>query len=454
MGGVRELEKLISRQRFGVRPGLGTIRALLAKLGDPHQGVAAVHIAGTNGKGSVAALCESILRHAGYSVGRFNSPHLLRVNERFLLNGECVANAELEEVAGTVERAASQLEAEAHTAPTYFEALTAVAFLLLRKHGIKLAVLETGMGGRWDATNVVTPLVSVFTRIGVDHCAYLGETPELIAREKGGIIKPGRPVVCGMMPAAPRAVLRGIAEQSGSRFIDATRSIGAEAERVTLKGQSVRFSSGQYALPPIKLPLAGCFQVENACTALATIECVTECGLTIPDKAIVEGMEGVCWPGRFQLIEGTPLIVVDGAHNPDGARALARTLKACKITADIGMIVGYCQDKDMLAHARELAPYARRAWAVPVPNPRSASAGECAAVLRMAGVRSVDECIGLTAAVADAKKWAMACQGLVVICGSLFLAGAALRELGAYPWPLDRVDSNEVPTSLMPEEDE
>ena len=446
------LQQLADRRRFGMRPGLDTIRAVLARLGNPEAGVAAVHIAGTNGKGAVAALCESVLRAAGYPVARYTSPHLVRVNERFLIAGEPADDAALESAAQEVEAAVSAVEGNLHTEITFFECLTAVAFVLFRRANVKLVALETGLGGRLDATNVVTPLVSVVTRIGLDHCDWLGDTVEQIAAEKAGIVKPGRPVVCAAMPDEARAVVAQAAARLQAPFVDAPEAVSATVTQSTLDGQTLKIATPNRALPPVRLPLAGAFQVENVCTAMATLEAVADCGLTIPDAAFVQGLETVCWPGRFQLASKAPPVIVDGAHNPEGAAALRQALKSCKVKAPIGLVAGFCGDKDALAHLRVLAPIVKRAWGVATPNPRSLTPDRTAGVMRMANIDDATACASLTDALNQARAWALANDGVVVVCGSLFLAGAALVALDAFPWPCDRRDANELlrPSGLTP----
>jgi dihydrofolate synthase/folylpolyglutamate synthase len=437
------LQQLAERRRFGMRPGLDTMRALLSRLGSPEVGVAAIHIAGTNGKGAVAAMCESVLRAAGYPVGRYTSPHLMCLNERFLVNGQPVDDGTLESVAQEVEPVVRVVEGELGTEVTFFECLTAVAFVLFRRAGVKLVVMETGLGGRLDATNVVTPLVSVITRVGFDHCEWLGDTLEKIAGEKAGIVKTGRPVVCAAMPEEARTVIAHAAAQRAARFVDAAEAVSVTVKKSTLEGQTLKIETGARALPSVRLPLAGAFQVENVCAAVAALEVAAEFGLPLSDKAFVCGLERVCWPGRFQLAAKAPFVIVDGAHNPGGALALRQALKSCKIKAPIGLIAGFCGDKDALQHVRQLAPVVKRAWGVAVPNPRTLTADQTVGVMRMAGVDEADACESLSEALNLAREWARAVNGGVVVCGSLFLAGEALVALNAFPWTCDRLDANE-----------
>ena len=437
------LQQLADRRRFGMKPGLDTIRALLAQLGNPERNIAAIHIAGTNGKGAVAALCESVLRAAGYSVARYTSPHLMRLNERFLVNGEPIDDVALESAAQEVEKAVREIEKEGGLEVTFFECLTAVAFVLFQARGVRLVALETGLGGRLDATNVIVPLVSVITRIGLDHCDWLGDTVELTAGEKAGIIKQGRPVVCGAMPDGARAVIAAKAAQCDAPFIDAAEAVSVSVTKSGLDGQTIKVTTQDRVLPPVRLPLAGAFQIENVCTAMAALEAAERCGLPIPDAAFVRGFENVCWPGRFQLAVKAPPMIVDGAHNPEGARALRQALKGCNVKKPVGLVAGFCGDKDALTYLRLLAPVVKRAWGVATSNPRSLTADQVAGVMRMANIEGVEACGSIREALAAAQTWARETDGVVLVCGSLFLAGEALVTLGAFPWPCGRSDANE-----------
>jgi len=368
-------------------------------------------------------MCEAVLRCAGYRVGRYTSPHLIAVNERILVHGQPVSDDALENAAREVDTAVCNVEL------TYFEYLTALAFVVFRNEGVKLAVIETGLGGRLDATNVVTPVVSVITRIGLDHCEWLGDSLEKIASEKAGIIKPGRSVICGAMPDEARAVVKEKATQQNAMFIDAEEAVSVTASKHALDGQTLKIATQEMTLPSLRLPLAGAFQAENVVTAVAALEAVTQCGLPISETAFVQGLETVCWPGRFQLAVAEPPVIVDGAHNPDGARALVQSLKRCRVQSNIGLVAGFCGDKDSVSFLRTFAPVVKRAWAVAVPNPRSLSVEETASRMREAGIREIATPATLDDALAQAQTWARETDGVVVVCGSLFLAGAVLRLL-------------------------
>ncbi len=421
------LERLAARRIFGIRPGLETMEALCEALGHPEREVAVIHIAGTNGKGSVAALCEAALRVAGYPVGRYTSPHLMRVNERFLIYGEEVSDEALGAALDTVERVCAEQKLE----PTFFEVLTACAWVLFREAGVKIAVMEVGMGGRWDATNVIeAPLVSVIPHIALDHCAILGETLEAVAAEKAGIIKSGRPLVMGAMAAEAKAVLCARAAALGAPVFDAEEEITVKGSRRTLHGQVVQCTSTAQAYPEALTRLTGTFQTENIATALCTVERLNAMGITISEKAFVEALRTVQWPGRCQLIATEPPTILDGGHNPDALQALCASLKSLHIRRRVALVCGFCGDKSVKAALQAIAPIVESAWTVPIANPRTLPAEETAALARLAGIRHVIPMTSVNEAIETASNWAQQHQGTVLICGSLYLVGEVLALRG------------------------
>ena len=419
-------ERLAVRRRFGMKPGLGAIRAVMAALGNPQESLRCIHIAGTNGKGAVAAMLDSVLRAAGLRVARYTSPHLVAVNERFFVDGAPVSDEALSSAADEALPVIDRLEREQGLEVTFFEALTAVAFVLFARHRPDVTILEAGLGGRLDATNIIAaPLVSVITRIGLDHCDWLGATHAAIATEKAGIVKPDRPVVCGAMPA---------------EALDAIRRVAAE------KGGLVTVA--QPWTPPADFALYGAFQRENAATVKAVLDVLKGEGFAIPDEAVASGLAHVVWPGRCQrVVRDGVTYIVDGAHNPDGAAALARVLED---VAPVGLVAGFCGDKDVAGHLRTLAPHVARAWAVPIRNDRSLAPKEVSALMRAAGIADAAPCAALPEALSAAACWAHAAGRKIVVCGSLFLVGEALVELSAYPWPIRPSDANESLSSLSP----
>ncbi len=405
---MRFLDDLAARRRFGMKPGLDAIRALVAALGHPERRLRAVHVAGTNGKGAVCAMLDAALRADGtHRVGRYTSPHLVCLNERFFLDGAPVDDETLERAAGRVSRVAAS--GPLFSGLTFFEALTAVAFELYAEANAGRVVLECGLGGRLDATNVCEPELCVVTRIGLDHCDWLGDTVEKIASEKAGILKPGVPVVLGENVPSVRAVVEARAKDAGAPFLYAP-DLASEREI------------------PAGFPLSGRFNRENAVTALAALKALGLCGA--PD------FSGVVWPGRFQRVGN---FIVDGAHNPPAARALAEALSEVVPQGErLDLVFGACGDKDVGEVLRTLRPYVRRAFAVRTNNPRSlapdALAGRmCAEGLDAHPAESLAEALAKSAESPRA-----------LVCGSLFLAGEALAHLGALPWAARRFDPSEL----------
>ena len=393
--------------RFGVKPGLETIRAVCAAMGNPQDSLRVIHVAGTNGKGAVCALIDSALRAAGFRTGRYTSPHLVSLNERFFLDGAPVSTE-------TLNAAYSTLNPQLPTNLTYFELLTATAFELYRQEKVDYLVLETGLGGRLDATNIVKkPAVSIITRIGLDHCDWLGHTIAEIAVEKGGIIKPEVPVVLGAMPDDARRVLERIAAERHAPCTYAPENWKLETGNVKLK----------------TLNLCGTFNRENAVTAFAALKV-----LGIEDSAIARGFASVVWPGRYQrLMVGGRRLLVDGAHNPPAMRALVDSLKAEPQESEGGfpvrsVLCGFCGDKDVAANLKILREVAETGIAVPIRNPRTLPPERTAALMREAGFRSVTVCETLGDALDQAPDGTM-------VCGSLFLVGEVLDLLGALPSP-------------------
>ena len=401
-----KIEKALERcGMFGMKPGLDSIGAICSRLGNPQDALRIVHVAGTNGKGATCALIESSLRAAGFSTGRYTSPHLVSLNERFMLNGAPVSEESLDEAY------ASLPDPEGLT---YFELLTATAFELYRKEKVDWLVLETGLGGRLDATNIVKrPEMCVITRIGLDHCDWLGGTLREIAAEKGGIIKDGVPVILGAMPDEARDVLERIAKERNAPCIYAPDAV---------KDSEI----------PSGFALGGKFNRENALTALAALKV-----LGVGRDAIERGFASVVWPGRFQkIVKDGRRFIVDGAHNPPAMRALVDSLKEDGMPVN-AVICGFCGDKDVAANLELLREVAVRGIAVPIRNPRSLSAEATARLMREAGFADSCPCESLE------KALSLAADGTVV-CGSLFLVGEVLQFLNAAPCGANVLTPNET----------
>ncbi|MFA7174973.1 MAG: folylpolyglutamate synthase/dihydrofolate synthase family protein [Kiritimatiellia bacterium] len=421
------LKQLTDRRRFGIKPGLEKIRLLLDRLDNPHHSVAAIHIAGTNGKGSAAAICDSVLRAAGYPVGRYTSPHLNSINERFLINGAPVSDQALLAAAEQVMDQITTMELEHDLYVTFFEAMTAIAFLLFREADLRLAVLETGLGGRLDATNVVEPLVSVITRVGLDHCEWLGETIAEIVAEKGGIIKPGHPVVVAANCEEAIAVLAGCAASCGAPLIMATERVSLARIAGDLASQTIKLSTDNRTLPKITTPLAARYQLENIAVAVCALDVLHELGIAVSDDAFVTGLAQVSWPGRFQKVCDQPVVILDAAHNLDGAEALRQSLKQCGIKDHVMLVAGFCDDKDAIGFLKRLQGVVKVAWAVAIDNPRALAAPEVGTLMHSAGIREVAGTPSVVEAIHSAIQRAQKEGGAVVVTGSIFLVAEALE---------------------------
>ena len=388
---MKWIEELSRRRRFGVKPGLENITSLMERLGRPHEGIPSIHIAGTNGKGAVSAILDALLQGVYKKVGRYTSPHLVKINERFFINAKPCGSEELSAHARDVFLAAAGGNV------TFFEALTAVAFLMFKRSKVDCAILECGLGGRFDATNIVNPMASVITRIGLDHCSFLGSTLEEITREKAGIIKKSVPVVLGRNDKKVVDIVRACALEAGSPFFYAPEIVD---ERVL---------GGEF-------PLGGSFNRENAVTALAALS-------VLGIKYDVGRLARVVWPGRFQKVGD---VIVDGAHNPAGAKALADSLGG----GAFALVAGFCADKDVGEVLREFSRFAEKGFAVAIKNERSLPARETAEMMNRAGIESTS-CVSVSEAIESARRTGLP----VVVSGSLFLVGEALLILDAYPWP-------------------
>ncbi len=405
------LDRLAARRRFGMRPSLDAIRGVCAALGDPQKELRAIHVAGTNGKGAVCAMIEACLRSGGLRACRYTSPHLVRINERFFVDGKPVDDATLERAADKVFHADSDTNSQL----TFFEALTAVAFIAFSEAKCDYAVLETGLGGRLDATNICVPEICVITKIGLDHCDWLGDTVEKIAAEKAGIIKKGVPIVLGKNEPEVIAVVKARASEVGAPFFYAP-DMADESEI------------------PDGFSLEGAFNRENAVTALAALK--------VLKKGSRDGLSNVVWPGRFQRVGR---FIIDGAHNPPAARALAAALsKYAPFAGSVPtLIAGFCGDKDVDETLRILAPLVGKGIAVRTNNPRSLAPEELARKMESAGIPAIS-CDSIHLALEKMGSVPSGSGADTLICGSLFLAGEALAELGAFPWQADRFDAAEI----------
>ncbi len=422
------LQRLYRRNLHTVKLGLDEMRALLAGLDNPQDAFLSIHVAGTNGKGSVCALLASVLQAAGFRTGLYTSPHLVRFNERVRINGEPLSDADLARGLKVVEKAAARLPEQGLRDVTFFEFTTALAFAAFREQKVQVVVVETGMGGRLDATNVVTPVVSVITPIGLDHMAYLGSTVEVIAGEKAGIIKSGRPVVMAAMDPKATLVLRRVARERGAPVIPAAESVQVRRSRQTLAGQRVVVETEDEAIGPVALPLLGSHQLANVATAVTALVAFREaCHLPLAGEAIAKGLASVHWPARLQILEQDPPVILDGAHNPPAARILAESWHELFPRQPIGLVAGFLSDKDVAGCLREWTGSVKRVWLVRLSGERAMPMADMVVAARGVHLDALPM-PDLASALADAKSWAAEQRGVVAIAGSLHLAGEVLKH--------------------------
>jgi dihydrofolate synthase / folylpolyglutamate synthase len=423
---------------------LAHMRVLLDALENPERKFPAVLIAGTNGKGSTAATLASILQASGYKTGLYTSPHLVRINERIRINGSAIADDDFAGIHDLVDRTAERLvtENELPWHPSFFEMLTAIAFEYFVREKVDIAVLEVGMGGRLDATNVVEPRVSVITDISLDHQKFLGDTIREIAREKAGIVRPNGVVVTLPQTADANDVI-------GNTILDA----GAKAVSAVQYVPPVSPNSPQYLVPgtrdkaayvsrypllvmgtqiEVETPLVGRHQLRNLALAMATAEELTHQGFAAITAASIErGIRETRWPGRFQVVPATvdyPEVVLDVAHNPAGAWALRSTLSATYQERPMIFVFGAMRDKAVSEMAEILFPLAACVSVTHADNPRSATPAEIREAARRVAVE-IDEAPDVPAALAKARL-AAGSRGLVVVTGSIYIVGDAMRALG------------------------
>ena len=420
--------------RFQDRPDVEPVLALLRRLGDPHLGRRTVHIAGSKGKGSVAAMVESVLRAAGHTTGLFTSPHLHSYTERIRVNGEPLAEGDWARLTGVL-RAALEAEPPAPEGRRLvtFDLLTALAFLAFRERAVRCQVLEAGLGGRVDSTNVFERKeVCAITAIGLEHTEILGDTVEEIAGEKAGIVTPGAEVVIGPQPhAAARKVIRRAAEEAGCPIVDVSARYSWRLVSHDLDGQTFGLKGPGGPLR-LRIPLLGEHQLENAATAVACVDALRRRGLEVPEGAVERGLAEVRWPGRMEILRRKPVVVADGAHSRDSARRLRDSLTRYLSCRGAFLIVGMSAGKDAIGLAEELAPVASGVITVRADHPRAMPPQEAAAAFRRAGV---DAEVGQgVAAALDGALAAAAGEGVICLTGSLFVVAegrAHLRGLAA-----------------------
>jgi dihydrofolate synthase/folylpolyglutamate synthase len=421
------LQYLFSLEKFGIKFGLENIRTLVRALGNPQRHFKSILVAGTNGKGSVTAMLDCALRASHMKVGRYTSPHLIDLEERFVLNGAPVGRSDLIGAIDSVRQCIDDLLASRslEAPPTFFETTTAVAFELFRRAEVELAVLEVGLGGRLDATNIVDPIAAAITSIDFDHEQHLGSTLAAIASEKGGVIRPGIPVVVGRLPIPARDVLVTMCRSAGAGLIEAASD---PIESKTERGRTLlhlRTPVRNYGWVP--LGLRGDHQVLNA---LVTVRLLEQLDRNFPLTAdsIVAGLRDVRWPGRLQMIEVPEgrRVLLDAAHNPAGAAALTAYLRQ-EFPEPLPIVFGAMRDKRVALMLKNLLPMASMIVVTEPATPRAHAADELAAVCRTLSPTTKVEVEPDPRTALD-RAWSH-CP-LVCATGSIFLVGNLLESLG------------------------
>jgi dihydrofolate synthase / folylpolyglutamate synthase len=419
----------LGNETLAMKLGLESVRALAGALDDPQRKFPAVHIAGTNGKGSTSAMTASVLRAAGLRAGLYTSPHLVSITERIRIGGDEIAPDEFARLATIVRAAGERLvtENKLPAPPTFFEQITMIGYLYFAESKVDLAVLEVGLGGRLDATNICEPIVTAITRIGFDHQKYLGDTLASIAAEKAGIVKPGAAVIIAPQAEEAFNAIASRCEEMNAPMILTSEPFDIEvssgAEDIGRYSFRYRSSNDEYAL---RLGLRGRHQITNATVAIHIAEQLRVTGFDISHAAIVEGLDNAEWPGRLEMFRppsSQAHLLLDGAHNVDGARALREFLDEHFRSSPITIIFGAMADKAIGEMSDILFPAANQVIATHVANSRAAEPGAIAEashrdVIHVENpVEALDEALRVTPP-----------DGLIVVCGSLFLVGEVRRR--------------------------
>lgn len=408
------LEYIQNVKWIGSKLGLSRTRELLAALGNPEKVLKFVHIGGTNGKGSTASCIASVLRTAGYKTGLYTSPYLYRFNERMQINGEQISDEELEEITDKIRPFADAMT----DVPTEFELITALAMEYFARNKVDIVVLEVGLGGALDSTNVIdTPEVAVITPIGLDHTEYLGDTTAKIAETKAGIIKEGGAVA---VYSGEKDVMDVISQKC--------REVGAqlrvvENDKVKVHGIDLDACHFDYkGYKNIALPLVGTYQPYNASLAITACEILRDRGWNITDENIIEGLNHVKWPGRFEVLRKNPTVVLDGAHNPHGIKATAKSLQEHFKSQKLTFVIGVMADKDVAGMIKTISPMAKEFITVTPHNPRAMDAKELKELIEKETGVSATACDTIPDGV-DMALTRAGSDGIVVALGSLYFSG-------------------------------
>lgn len=426
MNYAESLQWLTKHAAFGIHPGLNRITELLNELHNPQTAYKTIHVAGTNGKGSVVAMMSSVLCQSGIRTGRYISPHLEECTERISINGEDISQEKFSYYLTEVKRATEKIVAQGIAMPTEFELLTALAFLAFREEGCEYVVVETGMGGLLDSTNVIVPEVSVITNVSLDHMKYCGDTVEAIAAHKAGIIKDGVPVVTAARGDSLQVIKKTAKEKHSKCFVWG-REFSVEQRSVGPHGQIVQVSRPHCELGMFFVPFFGVHQAINASVVIMALTVVMKNEARITEDALREGIACSTWPGRFEVFAKRVPVILDGAHNEDGATALEMALTEIYPSHSRIFVFSLLEDKDLPGVSKALFREDDIVILVPAPTPRSRLPEDMQSFIgaktEVAG--SIEE--GLKMAMSRVPD-----DGIICVCGSLYLLGEARRWLDTY----------------------
>jgi dihydrofolate synthase/folylpolyglutamate synthase len=408
------IKYLYGLQKYGVKFGLSKTYGLMKRLGNPHHGKKYIHIAGTNGKGSVSAMLESILSKAGMKVGFYSSPHLVRFTERFRINRKEINQRRVAELTDRLRDII-----DPNNPPTYFEATTVIALTYFAEENTDISVMEVGMGGRLDATNIIKPVVSAITNISLEHQAFLGPRLIDIAGEKAGIIKKGVDIVTAATQPSVIRLFEGICAEKKAPFWRLGKDV-----RYRSIGSGLSYYGFKRTFRDLDVSLKGSYQKRNIALAIAIIELLEKKGFKIRSKDIKEGLKETIWPGRLHLVSEAPLIVLDGAHNPAGIRGLAEAVEKAFSYKRLILVIGIMKDKDIGHMISRLVPMADYVICTSPEYYRSADSADLMKIAYPHG-RPVEAFPVISKAIERAKEMAEP-QDMILITGSLFTIGEAL----------------------------
>jgi dihydrofolate synthase/folylpolyglutamate synthase len=427
MNYIDVVKQIEGTMKFGCRPGLERTAKLLEFLGNPQKDIPMIHVGGTNGKGSTVAMIASILSSAGYKTGMYISPHLYRNTERMTIDGKEITEEDFVRYALEVMAKIEEMKAKGLEEPTQFEMYTAMALLYFARKKVDFAIIEVGLGGRYDATNVIYPQLSVITSISYDHMDILGSTIKEIAEEKAGIIKEGIPVV--MYPQAyeeAESVIEAACSNKNARLVKVNPE-SVLLKKFGLEGQVIDFNGYGFSIENMRLPLIGDHQLKNTATVLAAIAELKQRGYNIKEEDIITGLETVKWPCRLYIACKNPIILIDGAHNEDGIASLQAALEKYFGSRKKIFVIGMLEDKDYNYAVKKLIPMAHTVIATEPVSSRALAASDMAEAVKPY-CSSVEAEPDIAKAIEKAKSLYDA-ESMICICGSLYLAGSAYSIL-------------------------